>query len=288
MNPFLLSTHAFVSLREGGLLPEIERTSVEMGISSARTLVETSLKLAEQTAPSPAFMQELEQGLDDFAREQDFQQAVVRHGIALARHLMPRLGLERYPNEISEAAAIYLASEAHRHSQRGSQWSWRSIDCVNMIECHTHGDVSFSQHVIREEPLLFPALVASEIDSRGFTLKQDAAPLLISVLLFAEASGLRELPEIRNYREVIRRERANVWATPNVNAPVDRFAMEATKDFFVEKLLGSEPCQDVVHAYRFESSAETLIVPRLYNGALEFLCERATGSIRDTRLGTRN
>lgn len=110
---------------------------------------------------------------------------------------------------LASAINAYCIGERKAINDDKESYVWRQRENKNNICLVDHGDLSVSQIDVSKKE---ESGVLIDPPSSGFGLQQDWSPFLISVLKYAQSIGKRDIPEIKDWQELVRTLRtSNPW-----------------------------------------------------------------------------
>ncbi len=145
---------------------------------------------------------------------------------------------------------------------------WRQKEYKNKVELMDHGDLFVKQTDVSGKK---DSGVLTEPSTSGFGLEQDWSPFLISVLKYAQTIGKQNLPEIKNWQELINELRtSNPWGN------------DYSKDFTGTELHLNIQFNDdlfVIGSKHSRLWINRTVLPYVNEGALDFLRRSENGEL---------
>lgn len=217
-------------------------------------------------------LQDLDRELDKEPNLTQIEPFVFNHPLLVARMIVQN-DLDQFAKygfgskrDFAKAIVTYCISERRPIQGDKRCVSWRNERYQNRVDLIDHGDLNVRQTDITgklgEDIIINP-------QTQGFGIQQDWSPFLVSVLKYAERIGQKNIPEIRNWRDLAKKVRTtNPWGTDIPDPETD------SPDVSVE-LLFSTGLAPLEYPLRLNDR----VVASLGDGNLELLRENPKGEV---------
>jgi len=155
----------------------------------------------------------LEEKLDDFVFQ--INPYVIEHPFLVAKVVLgddldkfSQYGFSSKKN-LASAINAYCIGEKKTINDDKRSYIWRQGKYKNSVNLIDHGDMHANQKNLSK---IEESGVLIDPPGSGFGLQQDWSPFLISILKYAQAIGKKDIPEIKDWQEMIRELRqSNPW-----------------------------------------------------------------------------
>jgi hypothetical protein len=107
--------------------------------------------------------------------------------------------------DLANAVSAYCIGERKVIQKNREVYIWRQREYKNTVTLMDHGDMNVSQVNVEGSGVLM------DPPRSGYGLKQDWSSFLIPILRYAQAIGEKDIPEIKNWQELIKELRRNTW-----------------------------------------------------------------------------
>lgn len=122
-----------------------------------------------------------------------------------------------YQKSLEESLTSFCISEQHILGRNYNEYIWRNKNMKNTISLNTHGNLYASQCDVSGKSRIEKTLFGEDLeifdtikkldyeDYSGISAHQDWSQFLVSLLKYAEYLGKKDIPEIVNWQEVLKK-----------------------------------------------------------------------------------